>query len=276
MSVSALPRASDKPAIDPRNMGRVTWTGALRAESIRFWSLRSNQWTLLAALMSTAALASISTAFWNEDEPMVPEVGHTLEALSGLVITQVIVGVMGALMMASEYSTGSITSSTLAVPKRHFTLTAKAAVLPAAVFPVALTGGVISFFATGSLLDPAQHQVQSITETDVLASLLGSAVYLTAVALLGLGIGTLIRSIAGSVAIVTGGLYILPELARMILPSSWYDTVGKYLPSVAGEALWRPVESPDLLSGPVAAATLAAWVGAALLAGGVALLRRDT
>lgn len=276
MSISAPLRSPDTVDARTQIAGRVTWTGTLRAEFIRFWSLRSNRWTLLSALVSTAALASVSAAFWSEDEPVVPGVGHTLEALYGLVITQVIVGVMGALSMASEYGSGSIISSTLAVPKRHWRLTAKTVVLAAAVFPTALGGGVLSFFATGALLDPGQHHIQSITDSGVLTSIFGSAVFLTAITLLGLGIGTLIRSTAGSVAIVTGGLYILPELARVLLPASWFDVAGRYLPSMAGEALWSPVESPDLLSGPMAAAALVAWAGAALLAGGVSLVRRDT
>ncbi|HLR97696.1 MAG TPA: hypothetical protein VK053_24460 [Jiangellaceae bacterium] len=265
------------PAATSRSRaGRSSWVRTLRGESIRFFSLRSSQWTLVSALLSTAALASISTAFWSDGEPVVPEVGHTVQALSGLVVTQVILGVMGALMMASEYSTGSITTTTLAVPTRHWQLTSKAVVLAAAVFPVGLAGGALSFFATGALLDPQSHQVQSIADPDVLASLLGSAVYLTAIALLGLGIGALSRSIASSVAIVTGGIYILPELARVVLPASWYDSAGAYLPSVAGEALWTPVENPDLLSAPMAAITLTTWVVAILLAGGIVMMRRDT
>lgn len=271
MSASHAPLTAHAPE------GRkVTWPRALRSEATRFWSLRSNRWALVAALLSTALLASASTAFWNEDELPLPETGHTLEALSGIVLTQVITGVLGALMMASEYGTGSISSTTLAVPKRHWILSAKAAVLTAAVFPVGLAGGVISFFATGALLDPAQHQVQEITAPGVLTSIFGSALYLTSVALMGLGVGALIRSTAGSVVIVTAGIYILPELARMVLPGAWHDTAVAYLPSVAGEAMWLPMENPDLLSAPAGAITLLVWVCVLLALGGITIVRRDT
>lgn len=255
---------------------RMTWAGSVKAESIRFWSLTSNRWALLATAITTGFLAAMEAAFWSEGEPVIPDVGHTYMALSGLIITQLIVAVMGALSMTSEYGNGSIVTSTLAVPKRTWILSAKAVVLAMAVFPVTLIGGVASFLVTGQLLDTSVQDLQSITDSGVLTSILGSAAYLTAVTLIGLGIGALIRSTAGAVAIVTGALAFLPELVRMILPNSVYDTVGKYLPTSAGESLWSPVDHGDLLSTPVAAIVLTGWALAILISGAITMTQRDT
>lgn len=269
----AEPTRPAAPAQAPA--ARMTWGGSVRAEAIRFWSLTGYRMTMLAALLSTGTLAGMEVAFWAEDETVAPGVGHTLTALSGILLTQLVVGVVGALWMTSEYAHGSIVPSLLAVPRRSWVLSTKAVVLATAVFPVTLLGGLLSFFATGVLIERDGLAAQSITDPGVLASIVGAAAYLTAVALIGLGIGTLLRSTAGAIAVVTGLIYIFPELAGMVLPASLRDAVGPYLPSAAGEALWTPAVTDELLSRPAAGGVMTAWLLLALGLGAVALIRRD-
>jgi ABC-2 type transport system permease protein len=59
--------------------------------------------------------------------------------------------------------------------------------------------------------------------------------YLTAIALMGLGLGILLRSAASSIGVVIGGVIVLPTLAGALLPAS-LDSVLKFLPSSATAA----------------------------------------
>jgi hypothetical protein len=60
----------------------------------------------------------------------------------------------------------------------------------------------------------------ALTDDGVLSSVLGMAGYLTAVALMGLGLGTLLRSVASSIGVLLGGVMVLPTIAGALLPAS--------------------------------------------------------
>ena len=77
--------------------------------------------------------------------------------------------------------------------------------------------------------------------------MVGAALYLAAVGLLGVALGWLLRHTAAAISTLFGVLLILPLLARA-LPSPWSDDVSKWLPSGAGQALWaRRTEQRDVL-----------------------------
>jgi ABC-2 type transport system permease protein len=84
----------------------------------------------------------------------------------------------------------------------------------------------------------------SLADGDVLGSVVGMAGYLTAIALLGLAIGILLRSVASSIAVLVAGIMILPGLAGALLSDSW-DTVLKYLPEQAAASFTSVGSSSD-------------------------------
>ena len=109
----------------------------------------------------------------------------------------------------------------------------------------------------------------------VLSSLVGMAFYLTAISLLGLGLGVLLRSVASSVGTLIAGVLILPGIAGALLPDSW-DPLLRFLPTNAAAAFTAVTAGTDeLLSGSAGAATLAGWVIVALGAAAVSITRRD-
>ena len=94
------------------------------------------------------------------------------------------------------------------------------------------------------------------------------------VALLGVALGFIIRSTAGGIAALFGILLVLPGILA-ILPQTWQDDIGPYLPSNAGAALYTV--RPDTT-------TLAPWIGfavfclyavVAMVAAAIVLKRRD-
>jgi ABC-2 type transport system permease protein len=72
----------------------------------------------------------------------------------------------------------------------------------------------------------------ALTDDGVLSAVLGMAGYITAIALLGLGLGILLRSVASGIGILVAGVLVLPALAGALLPAS-LDSVLQYLPTSA-------------------------------------------
>ena len=80
----------------------------------------------------------------------------------------------------------------------------------------------------------------------------GTALYLAVAALLGLGLGALLRSTAGAITALFGVLFAI-QLMAGFLPGSWADDVGKYAPATAGQAVTTVHPDP--------AVSLAPWTG---------------
>jgi len=168
-----------------------------------------------------------------------------------------------------------ITATVAASPSRWPVVVAKAGVLAALVLPAALLG-VLGAYALGmAVLSAGDAATVSLSGDRVLRTVVGMAGYLTAIALLGLGLGVLLRSVAASIGTLVGAVLILPALAGALLPDSW-DVVLQALPTNAAAAFTAVQASGAEVLDPVAGAlTLAGWVVAALLAAIVSIRRRD-
>ena len=156
-------------------------------------------------------------------------------SLSGVQLAQLAVGVLGVLLITSDYATGLIRTSLAAVPRRLPVLWGKAALLAAAIVAVSLPAGFAAFLAGQSILG-RQHLSVSLSQPGVARAVLGSALYLAVAGLIGLGLGALLRGTAGGIAALFGLLFAL-QIVAGFLPESWSDDVGKYLPSTAGLAV---------------------------------------
>jgi len=153
-------------------------------------------------------------------------------SLGGIHLSQIAFGVLGVLIITSEYSTGMIRATLSAVPQRRLMLAAKVVVFAL----IALVVGILSSFAAyfvfqAFLTDPTLKS--SISDPGVLRALTGGGLFLTVLGLLGLGLGAIIRVSAGSIAAVFGLLFVPPILLEL-LPGSWKNTINPYIPMEAG------------------------------------------
>jgi ABC-2 type transport system permease protein len=125
--------------------------------------------------------------------------------------------------------------------------------------------------------EPPHHlgcaRIGDPSDDGVLRSVLGMAGYLTAIALMGLGLGILLRSAASSIGVVIGGVIVLPTLAGALLPAS-LDSVLKFLPSSAAAA-FTTVRGDEVLGATAGALVLAAWVAVTLGASVLVITLRD-
>jgi ABC-type transport system involved in multi-copper enzyme maturation permease subunit len=195
--------------------------------------------------------------------------------LQGLMLAQLIIGVLGVLAMTSEYATGTIRTTLAMVPSRLPVLWAKATVVAAVTFPVMLVASLGAFLGGQPLIANGDMATASLGDPGVLRAVVGAAAYLTAVALAGLAIGTLLRATAASIATLFGAVFLLPGLGSVLLPAAWRDDVLKYLPSNAGTAITTVDPGVGLLSPGAGALVLLAWVVVPLAFAARALYQRS-
>jgi ABC-2 type transport system permease protein len=256
-------------------------TDLLAAEWTKLRSVRSTFWTLLAAVVLTIGIGAIICAVWVAQYSHIkPQDRASFDAasfsLTGGILAQLAIAVLGVIVITSEFGTGQIRTSFIAVPQRLAVLASKAAVLAATIFVVTLAAGGTAFFV-GQLILSSKHIGVGIGSPHAIRSIVGTSLYLTSLGLLALGIGSLLRKTAGGITAVVGMLFVLPALAAL-LPSS-LDVVQRYLPSNAAQSMLTGGVQPSDGS-----AILSPWVGlgvfalyAAIALGGAAYLmvRRD-
>ncbi len=255
--------------------GTVRTLDVVRGEWIKFWSVRSTSITLVAAAVATVAFGMIFSAV-ADSETQTPGPAALLTdpvevALGGVGLTEMIVGVLGVLFVASEYSTGLIRTFFASVGRRSKVIGAKIAVVAASTFAV-MAVGVTGAVVAGQAVYAGDEATVALT--DALDVVLGTTVYLTGIALIGIALGFILRSTAAGIATLVGGVFIGPNLLNL-LPDSITDLFIKYLPSEAGSAIMSRVSDPELLSTGAAYAVLAAWVIGLLAVAAGLVSRRD-
>jgi len=254
------------------------WRWAMRSEWTKLRSVRSTLLTLAAAAavcIGLGALISAATASrWAQFNPG-ERIGFdpTNRSLRGLFLGQLVLGTLGVLVMGAEFSSGTIRASVAAVPSRVRLFVSKTAVF-AAVAAVVSTATAFTAFAVGQALLHGKAPSAALGDPGVLRAVLGAAFYLTAVALIGLGLATLLRNTAAGISSLVGLVFVLPLLSEA-LPSSIRDNIVRFLPANAGFALFSVKPTVDLLSPGGSLVVLVAWVAAVLGAACVMLVRRD-
>ncbi|MFE5702349.1 hypothetical protein [Rhodococcus koreensis] len=195
-------------------------------------------------------------------------------ALSGTNLAALAIGVLGVLISAGEYSTGMVRSTFTAVPTRLPVLWAKCLVFGPVAFAVSAVGALASFSIGGATLS-GETIALSLGDAGVLRCLAGAGLYLSLVGVFGIAVGVLVRNSAGGIAILAAVVLVLPGLTGM-LPSSVGDTVGRFLPSAAGQSVIALHPAADSMVSPgVGLVTLVAWAVALLIGAAYRLRRSD-
>ena len=270
-------------AARPQQRGRpVSTSGVLRSEWVKLRSVRSSTMTLLAAA-ATLLFIGVVTAAVNGGllSTEVDEGGPVAEdptsmVLSGVLLVPVIIGILGVMSITSEYATGTIRATMTFVPKRLPVLWSKAAVLVAVTLPVMVVATLSTFLIGQWLLGAGDLGVPTAALDDpgVLRAVLGTAGYLTGIAVLGLSIGTVLRTTPAALSALFALVFIVPGLGGFLLPASVRDNVLLYLPSNAGTSFTSVTPVPEMLGPAAGAAVFAAWVLLPLLAAAALLKRR--
>jgi ABC-2 type transport system permease protein len=258
--------------------GRVTQMRVILSEWTKFRSLRSTRYTLLATVGLTVGLALAAAILvvsqWGTMTAANKATFQPLNvSLVGASISVMVIGVLGVLMMTSEFSTGVVSSTFAGVPKRLPVLWGKAAVYTIIAMSAAVPAMLVAFFSTQAILSGNHIQI-GFGHSGVARAVFGSALYLTIAGLLGLGLGGIFRSTAAAVTSLTVILFVLPVIV-FILPPGLSNSISPYLPGNAGQAIMSIVPQAHTLAPWVGLGVFAAYAFAAIAVAAVLLVKRD-
>jgi ABC-2 type transport system permease protein len=256
---------------------------AIRAEWTKLRTVAGTWWLMAGAVALTVAAAAgiAASTHVSPGGPGGASQDPTKLSLIGVDLGQAIVAILGVLAVTEEYGTGMIRVTLAATPRRAVMLGAKAVNMAG----LALVTGVLAVagcLIAGRLLlpeaglDPAHgYALVSIAHGTTLRAAFGSVLYLALIALLSLGIGTVLRDTAVSTGIVLGLLYLPPLLAQLV-SGPWRRHIQQIAPMSAGIAIQATRNIRSLPISPWAGlGTLAAWAAGMLLVGLAVLKARD-
>ena len=249
-----------------------------RSEWTKLRSVPSSLWTLFATFVVTVGFGALFCWAYVNEYDKLTIIEHltfnpTARSLGGLFLSQLSIGVVGVLVVSSEYDGGRIRTTLIAVPQRRTVLLAKAIVFGAVALLVSMVSVFVAFIVGQAILH-GRHQGVSLGDPHVVRSLLGAAAYLTIIGLLGLGIAMILRRTAGAIATLASLVLVLPLLAAM-LPGPWSQDIAKYLPSELGQSLFSDNLEPNLLSAGNALAVAGVWIIVVYAIAMILITRRD-
>jgi ABC-2 type transport system permease protein len=281
---SAVPATSAPSArrASPPDSRLADFGHLLQSEWTKIRTVRSTVWSLLALVVVsvgfTALFAALTAANWNGPQAAPRDATILADPVSsvlgtGIGLGQLAICVLGVLIMTTEYSTGVIRASLLAVPTRIPMLAAKGIVFAALILVVGEIVTFGSYFVGSALLH--SHVTVSLSQPGVARAVIGTGLALTVLGLFAMAIGALIRHTAGAIATAIGVVLVLPILSGL-LPGSWGAHINAYLPEQAGGLIDQAHEQAgNLLSPWQGFGVFCLWTAVLLVASGYLLRRRD-
>jgi ABC-type transport system involved in multi-copper enzyme maturation permease subunit len=264
----------------PPRAGLAGFGRLIHAEWTKIRSVRSSFWTLAILTVSTIGLNTLIVALvighWNTTSAASKHMfaadptGFLRPVLQN---AQIPLCVLGALVITTEYSTGMIRSSILAVPRRVPMLAAKAVVFGAVALVAGEVLGFVSFVIAQAIIG---HRLpESLHNAATFRAVLGVGLYLAVLGLFSLAAGALIRHTATTITVVVGFVVVLGTLARLI-PGSAGAHIGAYLSANAGLLITQAhQQANDLLSPWQGFGVLCLWTAALFAVASWLLARRD-
>ncbi|HWE69873.1 MAG TPA: hypothetical protein VG205_05895 [Acidimicrobiales bacterium] len=244
---------------------RYGFSHVARMEWIKLRSLRSTWWTLavtIAAAIGIAVAVGLKTKNATSD--------LTNNALGGVAPGLLLTGVLGVLVMTSEYTSGMIRSTLAAAPNRSLMLAAKAAVFGTVSLVVGETASFAAFFAGKASL-PGTITGPALSQPGVLRAVVLAGAGYCLISLIGVGLGAIIRHTPAAVAALVGGIYVAGTLLVGLSKAA-----GSYGPvSIVANSVSTTQRLPHALSPWAGLGMLCLYAALALGIGGWMLVRRD-
>ncbi|WP_117212120.1 ABC transporter permease subunit [Allorhizocola rhizosphaerae] len=241
----------------------------IRAELTKIRTLRSTFWVFLATFALCVGLGFlIGLSFRNIADAGADSLFASFYAVT---LGQIALVVFGVFVISSEYSSGTIHASLAATPRRGRFFLAKLAATTPVVLVLSLVTIVSMFFAARAGLGPRAVPFDA-------RGVAGATVYLTLICLFATGVATMLRSAAGSLAILLPLLFLgsqgLGNIPKV-------KTITQYLPDQTAWVIMHLTGPPGSAQferpyGPWTGLALTAlWTLAALLGGYAVLRKRD-
>ncbi|SDF40662.1 ABC-2 family transporter protein [Lentzea fradiae] len=250
----------------------------VRSEWVKLRSLRSTWYTLACLFGTGVGITSLATGqvagqYGDLSEAERLAWDPTARGLIVYIVAQLVFGVLGTLVVTSEFATGLVQSSLAVTPHRTRLLAAK--VVVAAVVAV-VAGQVLMFvsFLVGQALIAGQGVPSArLGDPGVLSAVMGGGLYLAAIALLAIGLGTLMRATAGALTTLVGIVFLVPGMAGLF--PAWFQGLLDFWPSQGGAAIFATVPDPAHPHPWLNLGGMCLGIAAVLVAAFVVFERRD-
>jgi len=255
-------------------------TDLMRSEWTKLKTLRSTWWSLGTMIFVSLGFTIAACAVYTHSYPTLDAATQTefrqdtigLILQPGAQFAQLAVCVLGVLLIASEYSTGMIRATMLAAPRRTPALLAKAGTFAGLVFVVSELVALPSFFI-GSAITSA-HATTSITDLTDIRAILAFGVYMTAMGLIALAIGTLLRHPAAGISLVLAMQFVVSGVLKLI-PGSIGQHLSAATPSGASVVMSSGHNATNVYSPAAGLLILLAWLAVLGAAALTSIKKRD-
>ncbi|MGD0244004.1 MAG: ABC transporter permease [Streptosporangiaceae bacterium] len=303
--------AVNQPVLPPA-AGRAGLRGTLASEFTKIRSVRSTYWTLAALIIVSVGIAAIAgfgvaSNIHNNPQNKAGSDATQASLIAFFELGQLIIAVVGAMSITSEYSTGMIRTSLTVMPRRGTIYLAKLIVLTTVALVVSLVTSFISFFVgqaamsgsgvsaslfhsvtipANALMHPPAggngppivtfQGTDTISPGHVLAAVIGTALFVTVVTLIAFGLGAIIRHTAGAITSAIGLMFVLSVIIQL-LPDTWRWDIMRFFPDAAGRVLSVTVgpSNPHLWSAWPQFLVTIIWAVVLVGAGGYLFRKRD-
>ena len=202
----------------------------IRTELRKLTTIRS-PWLLLAAgpVIVVAGITGLVLSGANLHDPAIQS-----RAMAHVGLAAVFTLIFGILAVAGEYRHGTITDTFLSFPRRGRVIAAKLAVYGLAGAAAGLVSSAAALAATAAWW-AARGGAFHLSAASTWQTLVGGVAANGAFALIGVGLGALIRNVAGATALALAWIVLIEGIAGQLIGSG----LARWLPFYASEALGR-------------------------------------
>jgi ABC-2 type transport system permease protein len=246
----------------------------VRMEWIKLRSVRSTWWLAIAAVVSMAAAGAGVGIGYRSHTPVATAAQILDNSLGGAILAQLLLGALGVLMVTGEYSTGMIRSTFAAVPRRPIVLAAKVAVGGGAALAAGLVASFAGYLGGQLAIRGTAIPAASLGDPAVLRAVVLTGAYLGATALIGVGIGAIVRHSGAAIGTLFG-LTFVPMIVAGLFGESGI-AVGRFVPLLMllnSIAVTSPI--PGLFAAWTSVLLMCGYAAVAILGGGLLLRYRD-
>jgi ABC-type transport system involved in multi-copper enzyme maturation permease subunit len=252
----------------------VSQLRVVHSEWIKFRSVRSRTIASVGAAIAAVGLGMLFASFAaRRVQAGRPADSFTL-SLAGFGLAQLIIGVVGVIVVTAEYSSEMIRTTFSAVTRRLPVLWAKAIVVAGTTF-VVMVPAVFLAYLGGRKTYNGSLPLVAVSSPGVARALIGTAVYLAGISVLGVALGFLLRSTGLATGVLFAGLLVVPPLTTL-LPNSISNLVTKLMPSNAGRSFAHLTPDKGMLTAGAGLAVFLIWIATLLAIAAVVVHRRDS
>ncbi len=265
----SLPKTTSPPGA---RVDRVGFRQAVASEVCKLASLRSTKWIFAITAVGSMLVTFLATnGAAHHPHQWFRGFDTVNQSMAGLSVGSLALGVLGVLTISGEYGSGTMRSSLAAVPRRETLFAAKATVVGGLTLVAGEILSFAAFFLGRAVFSSAGAPTPSLGQPGVLRAVVLTGAFLSLFALLGLGLGLIIRHTAGAVATFAGVTLLAPILLHALAGDP-----SRYSPAIIfASSVSAVIPQYHQLSAPIGFVLMVLYCVGALTIGAVLLAKRD-